>query len=567
MPRRRWIELDAPPEADVRRLADALDLSEIVAHVLAQRGLTDVDEADRFLHPKLADLPHPDGMVGMDAAVRVIVGAVERGETICVYGDYDVDGITATSLLLDFFRRIDQPAFYFVPDRVEHGYGFHPEVVDQIAARGAKLIITVDTGITAHEACAEAKRRGLAVVITDHHELPETLPDADAIINPHQPGCAFEVEQLTGVGLAFFLSAALRAELDKRGRVRRGSVDVRDFLDLAALGTIADMAPVTGANRALVAAGLERLTTAARTGVAALKEVAGIGNRPVDYYGASFTLNPRLNAAGRMANAAIAVELMTTDDPMLARRNAKEIDDRNAERQETENRILQAARRMVASNPHADKLRSLVLYGDDWHPGVIGIVASRIIEEFYRPTVVISMDGRVGKGSGRSIDGFNLFDALVACRHTLVQFGGHAFAAGLSVDRAKLPEFMTAFEKHARATLRDDDLQPRLKIAAVVDPASWDLRTAGQIVSMAPFGIGNPQPVFASKRAKVLYKTTLKEKHLKLRIEAGGQVISALGWRMGDRFDEVGEAIDIAYTVGISDFRGEREVQLTLKDF
>ncbi len=565
MARPRWKTLPTPPDDVVRRLVED-GYPTLAAIVLAQRGYTDPEQIADYLQPRLASLPSADALSGLGAASTLIADAVTSGRPICVYGDYDVDGTTATSLLVDFFARAGFPIEYLIPNRFESGYGFHAHLVEDLAARGIGLVITVDTGITGHDACERARELGVQTIITDHHEIGDALPLADAIINPHQPGCEFGDHHLTGVGLAFFLAAGVRAELERRGLARRDDLDLRPLLDLVALGTIADMAPVNGINRPLVATGLRLLGEETRLGIKALKAAAGMAGKSMEYGSVSFGLAPRLNAAGRMAHAGEVVRLLTTSDPETATAIAKELDAENTRRQQVEHAIHEQARQKVVANPHADKLRTLVLAGENWHAGVIGIVAGRILEEFYRPSIVIAFDGDVGKGSGRSVRGFDLHAALASCAKHLIQFGGHRMAAGLTVARAKLFDFMTAFEQYARANLRDEDLVPELEIAAECRIGDLDERTAARIAAMAPFGIGNPMPVFATRGARVIDKRVMKEQHLRLRLADGAKVVTAMGWRMADRFGEIGDTADVAFQVGFNTWNGRRELQLTIKD-
>lgn len=565
MARYRWNPLPDPPAEPIRRLIED-GFPPLVARVLVQRGFDEPDSIDRLLNPRLADLPSPEVMAGLSRAVEIILDSIDRRRPIWVYGDYDVDGTTATSLLADFFRRVGYPISWFIPSRKEHGYGFHPALVDELADKGCGLIITVDTGITGHEACVRAKERGVAVIVTDHHEVGGGLPPADAVINPKQEGCRFGDGHLTGVGLAFFLAAGVRAALAERGDVHRSAVDIRSLLDLVALGTIADMAPITGINRPLVAAGLKSLAGEARAGIKALKSVAGMAGRAMEYGSVSFGLAPRLNAAGRLSDAGLVVKLLTTDDPAEARAISKTLDEHNARRQDIEEDITRRARQMVLDNPRASQLYTLVLAGEGWHEGVIGIVAGRILEEFYRPTVILSFSGDRGKGSARSVRGFDLHGALAACSETLIQFGGHPMAAGLTVERRRLLDFMTAFETHARSALRPLDLEPVLDIAGECDLSEIDERTAMRIEQLAPFGVGHAMPIFATRRVRVVYRSVVKERHLRLRLQSGNAVYTAMGWRMAERFGEIRDHIDVAFQMGLNVYQGRREVQLTIRD-
>ncbi len=555
------------PDANaIRLICDRTGLSRLAATVLANRGILDPREIEAFRNPRLADLPTFEIMAGIAEAVSVITDAVESGDPICVYGDYDADGVTATSVLLEFFQSAGHPVRYFTPDRADHGYGFHPEVVESLAAEGVRLIITVDLGISGHEACLTARRLGVKVVVTDHHEIAETLPDADAVVNPHLEHCGFHGEDLTGVGIAFFLAGALRAEFDQRKIASRADVDLKKLLDLVAIGSIADIAPVTGVNRSLIKTGLDVLSREDRPGIAALKKVGGISGRPVNYGNVAFNIAPRINAAGRMSSGATAVELFTTQDPAAAQSLAAELDAFNEKRKEIEGEIHKTARKMVMENPHLDKLKTLVLVGRGWNQGVIGIVAGRIQEEFYRPTIVISLDGDVGRGSGRSVSGFDLHEALTACSRHLTGFGGHRQAAGMTIRAEEIEPFMVAFETWARKKIKPEMTVKSIHLDAWCELADLDEQSVAQIDSFAPFGAGNPKPVFALKKVRVIFKSLIKDEHLKLRLAAGQAVVTAIGWRMAKRFKEVGDYVDVAFNVEMNEYRGTRNVQLIIVD-
>ena len=562
----RW-ELKKPDANAVRLLCERMGLSRLAAIVLVNRGLCDPAEAETFRNPRLAGLPSFEGMAGIPEAVGHIADAVQAREPICIYGDFDADGVTAASALVEFFKGAGYPVQYFIPDRADHGYGFHPQVVKQLAEEGVRLIITVDLGITGHEACRTARQLGVKVVITDHHEIDASLPEADAVVNPHQPQCSFHDEDLTGVGIAFFLAGALRAEFVKRGMASRGDMDIKKLLDLVAIGTIADIAPVTGVNRPLIKTGLDLLSEEKRPGIAALKKVCGMSKRPVNYGNVAFNLAPRVNAAGRIASGKTAVELFTTTDLDKAKSLAADLEAFNEKRKQIETEVHQTARKMVADNPHLERLKTLVVVGRDWNPGVIGIVAGRIQEEFHRPTVVISLDGDTGRGSGRSVRGFDLHEALASCSKHLEGFGGHQQAAGITIRAGEIESFMVAFESFGRKRITPEMMVKVFDVDAWCDLAELDEQTVVQIDSIAPFGIGNPKPIFAVKKARVIFKALIKDAHLKLRLAVGPAVLTAMGWRMAGRYRDVGDYLDVAFTVEMNEFRGVRNVQLVIVDF
>jgi single-stranded-DNA-specific exonuclease len=562
---KRWSVKEAEP-ALVERLAREINIPAPVAAILVNRGIVEPDEALRFLSPSLASIHDPFLLLGMDKGVSRLSSALEKGETVCVYGDYDVDGITAVALLIDFFRRIGLSCFYHIPLRLEAGYGLSEDGINSIAARGARVIITVDCGITSvveAELCASL---GIDLIVTDHHMPGATIPAAFAVINPLQPGCPFPFKYLAGVGVAFFLMMALRSRLRKEGHfAARSEPNLREYLDLVALGTVADIVPLLDENRLFVRYGLAELTTARRTGIQALKEAAGVKGE-VNCGAVGFRLAPRLNAAGRLEDAALGVELLLCEERQRSRAMAAELDAGNTERQALEQAILREALAMVRENPHLRRRKSIVLASETWHPGVIGIVASRIVDMFHRPTILIALQDGTGKGSGRSIPNFHLYDALNACSGLLVKFGGHKYAAGLSIDEATLEGFVESFDEVAGGLLSPADLIPELSIDALLRPEEITMELAETLAGLAPFGIGNPEPVFLLEGARVKDSRVMKEHHLKLRLEAGGGELEAIGFNMAEGRD-IPEMVAVAFSLQINEWNGRKSVQLRLRDF
>lgn len=563
----RWEVLADAPGADVLRRE--LGVHPLVAEVLCRRGLSEPPAAHSFLHPRLADLPDPRLLLGMDAAVARLVRAIEAGERICAYGDYDVDGTTATAVLVSFLRSVGGRVDWYVPRRLDEGYGLNVPAIERIAEKAGApgVLVALDCGITAVAEVERANALGLEVVIVDHHTVPETLPRAAAILDPWQLGCRYPTKHLAAVGLAFLLVVGLRRALRERGFfASRPEPDLRTYLDLVALGTVADVVPLTGVNRILVRAGLAELGRGARCGVRALKRVAGIeAGAPVSAGQVGFRLAPRVNAAGRMGDAARAVELFLADDPARADALARELDAANLERQGIEHEVLQRALTETASRPD---LRGLVLDGDGWHPGVVGIVASRIVERLYRPTIVVAVDPAtgVGKGSGRSIEGFHLHDAIAACGEHLVRFGGHRQAAGITVARDRLPAFREAFEREAARRLAPEDLVPRCRIDASLAPEEVNFALAEALLALQPFGAGNPEPVLALRgmhaRSRVVGEGG---DHLKLALDEA-PFLDAIGFGMGRLAAALPPRVDLAFQLGVDEFRGERRLRLKLKD-
>ncbi len=561
---KRWRIRETDP-ALVELLNRELDLSSLVAGLLVNRGIGDPAETLRFLSASLADLHDPFLLRGMEQGVERLLLAAQSGERVCIYGDYDVDGVTAVALLIGFFRSVGVDCFYHIPNRLEDGYGLSAEGIASSVGRGAKVIVTVDCGVTAVDEARLCKELGVDLIITDHHTPGDRIPDALAVINPHQPGCLFPFRYLAGVGVAFNLLIALRGRLRAAGWFAgKEEPDLRDYLDLVALGTIADLVPLLDENRIFAKYGLKILSASTRQGVQSLKRVAGVSG-PVGCGAVGFRLAPRLNAVGRLENAALGVELLLCDDPQQAAAMAAELDANNTERQALEQEILRDALAMVGSATKAGEKKSIVLASEAWHPGVIGIVASRIVDMYNRPTILIALRDGNGRGSGRSIPGFHLHEALCACSEHLVKFGGHKYAAGLSIDEATLEAFMARFEEVAEGRLTPEDLTPELAIDAELSAGQLTVSLAETVQGLAPFGIGNPEPVFLLRGVKVLEGRVIKEQHLKLQLGADGTRFESIGFNLAAK-RPAEHYVDVAFSLDMDDWRGRNRLQLKLKD-
>ncbi|MBN1210346.1 MAG: single-stranded-DNA-specific exonuclease RecJ [Myxococcaceae bacterium] len=564
----RWV-LPETVDQQAASLAGELGLHPLPARILLHRGYRTPEAASAFLSDKLADLPDPFRMKGMAAASERITRALRQGEKITLYGDYDVDGVCSTSLLTLFLRELGARPGTYIPHRLGEGYGLNLQAVERLAAEGTRVLVTLDCGITATAEITRARDLGVDVVIVDHHTVPETLPPAVAILNPHQPGCEYPTKTLCAAGVAFNLCMGLRKRLRDEGFfATRKEPNLRALMDLVALATVADVVPLTGANRILVAHGLQELTAARRPGVRALKEAAGVEpEAPVTAGQVGFRLGPRINAAGRLHDASLGLQLLTSESLEEARRLAKVLDNANAERQGIESTILSEALKQAEARKES---RGFVLYSEGWHPGVIGIVASRVVERFHRPTVIVGVNEGVGKGSARSIEAFHLYDALAGCSDMLARFGGHKYAAGLTIEAERLPAFREAFERIALERLTPEDLIPRCKVDAVVTPRELDERAVEGLQKLGPFGQGNPEPVLVLRRQlarpRVLTpKTGYGSAHLKLALVDVPEV-DAIGFGMADRLSIVEGPVDLAFQVGVDTFRGQRRVSLRLKD-
>ena len=568
---KRW---DIQPSCDAAAdLVRTLGVPHVVAQVLAQRGYTTAESARAFLKPELSQLHEPGALPGLTEAADRLVAAARSGEPIVIYGDYDVDGITGSAILWQALRLADANVRIYVPHRLEEGYGLNMEAVEKLAAEGARVLVTVDCGISGVAETARGRELGLDVIITDHHEPdPDHLPPAMVVVNPKLPGSPYPFRDLSGAGVALKLAWAIGQKLSTRERV---SDPFREFLiaatGLAALGTIADVVPLVGENHVLASFGLRALAGSRHPGITALRETAGLTGKEIDAHHIGFVLGPRLNAAGRLGHAREAVELLTTAGPDAAMDIARQLDRQNRERQEIERQIFEEADAQAAATFSAERDAAVVLAAPQWHTGVIGIVASRIVEKYYRPTILIASGQEQAQGSGRSIPGFHLFDALTACREHLRTFGGHAMAAGLRMNPDAVPAFREAFLARAAKLLTREQLTPRLHADAEASPAGFDVDTVRLLERLGPFGSGNPRPVFAARKVRLSAaprRIGQQGQHLAMRVTEGGRARRCVGWGMGEAADALGRAgaCGIAFTCHISDYTSPPEVELHLKD-
>ncbi|MHC1789811.1 single-stranded-DNA-specific exonuclease RecJ [Solidesulfovibrio sp.] len=561
--RKKWIlpAAGASPE-QVAALADELGISTTIAALLANRGLATAQAMDAYLSPGLRHLMHPGDIPGLDAAAAILARAVDAGRTLAVWGDYDVDGITGTALLVDFFRERGLTPLWRLPVRAEEGYGLNIAGIEELAAAGAEVLITVDCGITSVAEVARARELGLTVIVTDHHLPGPELPPADAVVDPklaEGPGT-----DLAGVGVAFFLAAALNRLLPGE------ACDVRRLLDLVALGTLADVVPLRGANRILAKNGLLLLAEARRPGIHALKEVSG--HNPKAALGASqvtFGLAPRINAAGRMGRPDAAFELLLAPDLDTARPLAAALDEENTRRRAEEDAILAEALAQAEALPGRF---GLTLFAPHWHQGVIGIVASRVAETRYRPTLILTADPAKGllKGSGRSIPECDLHGLLEEISDTLRSFGGHKQAAGLSLVPESLPALATRFDAAASRALGGTVPQPSLRLDGELSFGEVTATLIRELGLLEPFGCGNPEPVFASPAVTVQARRAFGNNHvaLTLRDAVAGVTLKAKAWRMAESIgqDTAGTTVRVAYSPKITYFSGVPEIELRLRD-
>ena len=559
----RWLIPEGNPQ-EAQALAAALGIRLPAARVLLARELGDPEAARRFLDPSLADLHPPGALRGMQEAVARLRRAIAGGEQILIYGDYDVDGTTSVVILKKAIEMAGGAAAFFIPHRLRDGYGMRTDVVEKAAAEGVKLIVSVDTGIRAAEVVRRANELSIDVIVTDHH-LPEAeLPPALAVLNPNRPDCAYPDKNLCGVGVAFKLVQALLASLEwPPGKLQRV---IESFLKLVAIGTVADVVPLMGENRIIVKHGLSGLGDVRNPGLRALLDVAGFtGGRVPSATSVAFRIAPRINAAGRMDTANAVIEMFLTADPARARVLAEQLHTLNGERRQAEAEVTQQIVEECERVPIEDGQRALVFAADNWHRGVLGIVASRLVTRFHRPVFVLSRDPEDGRtqGSGRSIPPFHLLQALEAMPELFERFGGHRQAAGVTLASDKVDEFRARFNEYAAARLTLADLAPQLEIDAVLELREIDDRSVAEVLRLAPFGCGNPAPLFAALGAEVAGPpVVMKEKHLRLMLRQNGRTLMVKAWNFVERVAELqaGARVDVAFTLEDDAYSAARDL-------
>jgi single-stranded-DNA-specific exonuclease len=562
-------------------LAGRLKISPLTAQALLARGMDQVEAAQAFLSPNLNMLAQPALLPGLPVAAERIVKAIRDKEKIVIYGDYDVDGITASAILWHAITLLGGNPSVYIPHRIEEGYGLNAEAINQIIDGGAKLIVSVDCGITAIQEAQIARSRGVEMIVTDHHEWhvdgegKPLLPECLSIVHPRLGGePAYPNPYLSGAGVAFKLAWAIG---QSAGGQQRVSESFRNFLieatALAALGTIADVVPLMGENRALAAYGLAGLRESKLTGLRALIEIASLNGKKLDSYHVGFLLAPRLNACGRLGHAALAVEMLTTATEDRAREIALYLDEQNRARQELEKKILREALDQIEANRWADAPhRALVLAGEGWHAGVIGIVAARLVDRFRRPAVMISLTNGQGQGSARSIAGFHMSKALENCREFLLAWGGHEMAAGLRIESGRVGEFRAAMDQAAQKIVTDEMLVPQLRVECVADLGQMTEALVTEMRRLGPFGHGNPRPVLCLREvcvAGVPRRVGKTGEHLQIIVKQGDRSIRCIGFGCGELFDRLGPGtkVDLAVEPSLNEFNGRRSVELEIKDF
>ncbi|MFH1062956.1 MAG: single-stranded-DNA-specific exonuclease RecJ [Candidatus Omnitrophota bacterium] len=544
---------------DQQILAQQLGVSLVLAQILINRGINNPADAKTYLNCDLKDTHDPLLLKDMSAAVKHIQQAIKLKKNIVVYGDYDVDGLTSCAVLFNTLKQLKANVSCYIPHRVDEGYGLNKQACSLLKEQGADLLITVDCGISAFEQVDYLNSIGLDVVITDHHQpIGQKVPKALAVINPLQPGCKYPYKNLAGVGITYKLASALVGE----------NQDISENLDLVALGTICDVALLTGENRILVKHGLDRLSRTNKIGLQALKQIAGIANKKLEAYHVGFMLGPRINATGRMGSAEKALQLLLSNDSNEAMVLAQALDDENKQRQKEEAKTLRQALAMIEKEINFKNDKSVVLHSDLWHPGVIGIVASRITERFYRPTILISTKDEMGKGSGRSIRNFHLFDTIAKCEHLLEGFGGHEKAAGLSILKSNLTSFKQFFNQMASLSLSAEDMMPMIEVDMQIALSCLSEELINEIEKCAPFGMGNTRPVFSSVNVQLKGSPKpLRAYGFKMWITDGDVTCEALASNFSDiDTADIKNGFSIVYSPAINDWQGIHTIQLKLKD-
>lgn len=549
------------------RLAQEAGLSPLQALLLINRGVSTPAQALSFLNPLLSHMLDPMLMLGMRDALEIILGAFENRKKITIYGDYDADGLTATALLVNFFSSLGLEVSYYIPNRLTEGYSLNMEAIAEIAENRTKLLITVDCGTNNPDEIALAKSLGMDVVVTDHHQVTEDFQARCPVVNPLQPGCPFPFKGLAGVGLAFFLTVALRKTLRERGWYGvKSEPDLKEYLDLVALGTVADRVPLVDQNRMLVHHGISTMAESRWPGISAMKDAAGIENPGITADDLAYRLGPRLNAPGRLGDSQTGIRALIAANPVVCRDLALRLNAANTRRQSVEHEVLDQIEGMLGKNGAPIDSRTLVVAGEKWHKGVLGIVASRLVDRYHRPSLVLSLQGDMAYGSGRSIEGFNLYKALSKLGPLFEKFGGHAHAAGFALKAANLKNVKNELESLALKTLKGSDMVPSIEVDAEISIDDIGPEMLHEIEELSPFGEGNPEPVFCAGPCEVLESRIVGGRHLKLSVRQGRKALDAIGFEMADRHPLEGKTVHLVFTPEWNCWQGTKKIQLRIAD-
>ncbi|MCH8556861.1 MAG: single-stranded-DNA-specific exonuclease RecJ [Balneolia bacterium] len=562
----RWIFAQPEDTTAVSALQQSLGVSPVIAHLLALRGIKTFDQAKTFFRPTQENIYDPFLMKDMDVAASRLAAAIRNQEKVLVYGDYDVDGTTSTSIVYLFLKQFGLNASYFIPHRFKDGYGISIEGIEKAIESDAKLIVSVDCGITAVEEAKYAKEKGIDLIICDHHNAGDVIPDAVAVLDPKRPDCNYPFDGLSGAGVAYKLVQATLTSLGLDGS------NASQFLDLVAISIASDIVPLVDENRVLMRQGLKLINETPRTGIKALANLIKMEIGSISTSQIVFSLGPRINAAGRMGDAGKAVELLISDTDEAAARQARELEAINKKRRDKDSETMKGALEIIEQDVNVDKASVVVLHSDDWHLGVIGIVASRIVDLYCRPTVMLStVDGQI-KGSARSIKGFNIYNALKQCDDLLLQFGGHEFAAGLTMEECNLEEFKARLQEVVSSDLCDDDFKPELLVDAELDLSEVDLKFWKVLNQFEPYGPLNMRPTFVSRGLQVVgTPSVVGNGHLKMRVaQNGSEPFDVIGFNMHEYLPKVresnGKGIDIAYVLEENNWNRKKSIQIRLKD-
>ncbi|SDK56108.1 single-stranded-DNA-specific exonuclease RecJ [Natronincola ferrireducens] len=560
--KRNWLYSQKQIE-EIDLLVEGLNIQPTTAKLLLNRGIKNLGKAKVFLHPSLEELYDPYLLKDMDKAVKRIQYAVENNQAIWIYGDYDVDGVASVSIMLKYFYSIGYSVNYYIPDRMEEGYGINPQAIKEIADKKGDLIITVDCGITSIKEVELANSLGIDMIITDHHQCHGIIPKAYAIINPKQEDCHYPYDMICGCGVAFKLIQALTPkEIFK--------TTIYQYLDITTIATIADIVPLLDENRIIVKNGLNYMRETNNIGLQALIEISNLKDKKLNASHIGFGLAPRINAAGRIGSADIGVRLFTTENREEAKKLAKMLDEENYNRQQVEAEILDEAIKMIEENPKYREEKVLVLYKENWHHGVIGIVASRIVEKYYKPTIILAIENDTAKGSARSITGFNLFDALNQCKDLFIKFGGHEQAAGLSLVTDNIEAFRTEINKLADQILLEDDLVPKIFCDDMLNLESINHQLISELETLEPYGLANMAPRFihTNLKPKGIKSVGVDGKHLKMSLQEDNKTFDTIGFNLGNYAKVLtgDDTVGIIFSPEYNEFNGTKKIQLNIKD-
>ena len=561
--KKRWLYRPAPAPAQVQALTNALGTHPAICSLLVQKGITQFDQAKTYFRPSLDELHDPFIMKDMDKAVQRLAQALTQKEPILVYGDYDVDGTTSVAMFYGYLKELGATADYYIPDRYAEGYGISMKAVQWAAQAGFKLIVSLDCGIRAVSCIQEANALGMDVIVCDHHEPGDELPPAHAILDPKRSDCPYPAQELSGCGVGFKLLQGLTQQQ------KLPTDRLYNYLDLVVVSIACDIVPIVGENRILAHHGLQKLNTSPRPGLQALMDVSNV-TPPVSISRLVFSVGPRINAAGRMEHAKLAVQLLLATDPHEAASLAQQLNQKNTHRRDVDSTTTEEALAMIKANPRLQASKTTVLFKEDWHKGVVGIVASRCIERYYRPAVILTASKGKATGSARSVAGYNVYEALCACEDLLDQYGGHAYAAGLTLSVEKVPAFQQRFEEVVAGTIAPELLLPPQEIDLPLAFEQIDTKFYNVLRQMAPFGTGNMRAVFATTPVVAQSYSILKEQHLKLYVCQPGteQVLEAVGFGLARHAPLVNaqQPFRMVYTIEENNYWGERKLQLNIKD-